>query len=84
MAVLDIEGGDTAVVSAVRRQRRVGALFIGSVAWIVLIVACRHLRRLAADRQPHRHGPAGQAVRRPAARTTFSAPTISAATSSRA
>lgn len=37
MAVLDIEGGDTAVVSAVRRQRRVGALFIGSVAWIVLI-----------------------------------------------
>src|ERR687898_345759 len=38
MAVLDIEGGgDTAVVSAVRRQRRVGLLFIGSVAWIVLI-----------------------------------------------
>jgi peptide/nickel transport system permease protein len=38
MAVLDIEGGgDTAVVSAVRRQRRVGLLFVGSVAWIVLI-----------------------------------------------
>jgi peptide/nickel transport system permease protein len=40
MAVLEQigEGGDdTAVVSAVRRQRRVGALFIFAVAWIVLI-----------------------------------------------
>ena len=37
MAVLELEG-DTAVVSAVRRQRRVGALFIFAVAWIVLIV----------------------------------------------
>ena len=36
MAVLELEG-DTAVVSAVRRQRRVGALFIFAVAWIVLI-----------------------------------------------
>ena len=32
MAVLDIEGDDTAVVSAVRRQRRVGALFVFAVA----------------------------------------------------
>src|SRR6187402_2589108 len=36
MAVLELEG-DTAVVSAVRRQRRVGALFVFAVAWIVLI-----------------------------------------------
>ena len=36
MAVLELEG-DTAVVSAVRRQRRVGALFIFAVAWIAAI-----------------------------------------------
>jgi peptide/nickel transport system permease protein len=36
MAVLEIEG-DTIAVSPVRRQRRVGALFVFAVAWIVLI-----------------------------------------------
>src|SRR5229473_1757738 len=36
MAVLDIEV-DTAAVSPVRKRRRVGALFIAAVAWIVLI-----------------------------------------------
>ena len=36
MAVLELEG-ETAVVSAVRRQRRVGALFIFAVAWIAAI-----------------------------------------------
>src|SRR6266404_912318 len=36
MAVLDIEV-DTAAVSPVRKQRRVGALFIAAVGWIVLI-----------------------------------------------
>ena len=54
-------GGDTAVVSAVRRQRRVGALFIGSVAWIVLI----GLAAIFADWLPIASttaGPYGQAV----------------------
>src|SRR6266852_6177166 len=37
MAVLDIEV-DTAAVSPVRKRRRVGALFIAAVGWIVLIV----------------------------------------------
>jgi len=40
MAVLERFGddvGDTAVVSAVRRQRRVGVLFVCAVVWIVLI-----------------------------------------------
>ena len=36
MAVLDIEV-DTAVVSPVRKRRRVGGLFLAAVAWIVLI-----------------------------------------------
>jgi peptide/nickel transport system permease protein len=36
MAVLELER-DSAAAAPVRRQRRVGALFIGSVAWIVLI-----------------------------------------------
>ena len=36
MAVLDIEV-DTAAVSPVRKRRRVGALFLAAVAWIVLI-----------------------------------------------
>jgi peptide/nickel transport system permease protein len=36
MAVLEIEG-DTAAVSPVRRQRKVGVLFICAVAWIALI-----------------------------------------------
>jgi len=36
MAVLDLEV-DTAVVSPVRKRRRVGALFLAAVAWIVLI-----------------------------------------------
>ena len=36
MAVLDIEG-DTALVSPVRKRRRVGVLFVSAVAWIVLI-----------------------------------------------
>jgi peptide/nickel transport system permease protein len=36
MAVLELEG-DVAAAEPVRRQRRVGALFILSVAWIVLI-----------------------------------------------
>jgi peptide/nickel transport system permease protein len=37
MAVLDIEV-DTAAVSPVRKRRRVGALFLAAVGWIVLIV----------------------------------------------
>jgi peptide/nickel transport system permease protein len=36
MAVLEIEG-DTALVSPVRKQRRLGALFVCAVGWIVLI-----------------------------------------------
>jgi peptide/nickel transport system permease protein len=36
MAVLELEG-DTALVSPVRRQRRVGALFLCAVGWIALI-----------------------------------------------
>jgi peptide/nickel transport system permease protein len=36
MAVLEIEG-DTALVSPVRKQRRVGALFVCAVGWIALI-----------------------------------------------
>ena len=36
MAVLDIEG-DTTLVSPVRKQRRVGALFVCAVGWIALI-----------------------------------------------
>jgi peptide/nickel transport system permease protein len=36
MAVLDLEL-DTAAVSPVRKRRRVGALFLAAVAWIVLI-----------------------------------------------
>jgi peptide/nickel transport system permease protein len=36
MAVLELEG-DTALVSPVRRQRRVGALFVCAVGWIALI-----------------------------------------------
>src|SRR4029077_17822520 len=36
MAVLEV-GIDTAAVSPVRRQRRVGLLFVCAVAWIVLI-----------------------------------------------
>ena len=36
MAVLEIDG-DTALVSPVRRQRRVGALFVCAVGWIALI-----------------------------------------------
>jgi len=36
MAVLEIDG-DTALVSPVRKQRRVGALFVCAVAWIALI-----------------------------------------------
>jgi peptide/nickel transport system permease protein len=36
MAVLDIES-DTALVSPVRKRRRVGGLFLAAVAWIVLI-----------------------------------------------
>src|SRR5450432_3194505 len=36
MAVLEIEG-DTALVSPVRKRRRVGALFLAAVGWIVLI-----------------------------------------------
>ncbi len=35
MAVLELD--DTVVASPVRKQRRVGALFIFAVAWIVLI-----------------------------------------------
>src|SRR5882724_6968990 len=36
MAVLEIDG-DTALVSPVRQQRRVGALFVCAVAWIAVI-----------------------------------------------
>jgi peptide/nickel transport system permease protein len=36
MAVLEIEG-DTALVSPVRKRRRVGVLFLAAVGWIVLI-----------------------------------------------
>ena len=36
MAVLELEG-DPATAAPVRRPRRVGVLFIGSVAWIALI-----------------------------------------------
>ena len=36
MAVLEIEG-DTALVSPVRKRRRVGMLFLAAVGWIVLI-----------------------------------------------
>lgn len=47
MAVLEIEG-DASLVSPVRRQRRVGALFIAAVAWIALIA----LAALFADLLP--------------------------------
>jgi peptide/nickel transport system permease protein len=47
MAVLEIEG-DASLVSPVRRQRRVGALFIAAVAWIALI----SLAALFADLLP--------------------------------
>src|SRR5262245_29300441 len=36
MAVLDLEG-DTPLVAPVGRRRRVGALFLAAVAWIVLL-----------------------------------------------
>ena len=81
MAVLELEG-DVAAVSPVRRQRRVGALFVCSVAWIALIglaaifadwlpIASPTDMDLLAKRPPPGSGP-------------LSAPTISAATSSRA
>ena len=67
MAVLEIDV-DTALVSPVRRQRRVGVLFVCCRRLDRADRAGRDLRRPAADRQPDRHGHAGQAAPRPAAR----------------
>ena len=47
--------------AAVRRQRRVGALFIGAVAWIVLIGLAAIFADWLPIAEPHRHGPSGQA-----------------------
>ena len=77
------KGGDAAGAAPVRRQRRVGALFIGSVVWIVLI----GLAAIFADWLPIASPTDMDLLAKRAAarqREHFSAPTISAATSSRA
>ena len=82
MAVLEIDV-DTALVSPVRRQRRVGALFVCAVGWIALI----GLAAIFADLLPIA-SPTDMDLlaKRAAARRRAScwAPTSSAATSSRA
>ena len=51
MAVLDIEV-DTAAVSPVRKHRRVGALYLAAVGWIVLIVLAAALAGLLPVASP--------------------------------